>query len=104
MVRWGIAAWSARIGESSSRSFREKESKGVERYIRSARKYAHRATNVEHRDMMDRGIMPLPVLTRLCRHLPKRDFSDILEQLVSGGLVGTKEREEDSLETFWPLG
>lgn len=103
LVRWGIECWGARIGQSAARSGRERESKAVERYIRWTRKYAHRATNAEHRTLMEKGIAPYGVLARLCRHLPRRDFDEILNHLVDAGIVGRTTDELHDEDHFWPL-
>lgn len=103
LIRWGVDCWSARIGQSAARSGRERESKGVERYIRWARKYANRATNAEHRTLMEKGIAPYGVLARLCRHLPRRDFDEILNHLVDAGIVGRTTDEDHDEDHYWPL-
>jgi len=101
LVRWGIACWSARIGESTARTFRERESKVVEKYIRTPLKYLNRASNHKYRELMKRGLMPHSVLQKLCRHLQGREFSEILDQLVEAQLVGAGEDTE--IECYWAL-
>jgi hypothetical protein len=100
LVRWGISCWAARIGDSTARTFRERESKTVERYIRTASKYYHRV-NPKYRELMKRGLMPYSVLQNLCRHLQSREFSEILEQLTDAQLIGAGE--EEGVECYWPL-
>lgn len=100
LVRWGISCWAARLGESTSRTFREKESKAVERYIRNPQKHVHRA-DPRYRDLMRRGLMPYSVLQKLCRHLQHREFSEILDQLVEAQLVGAGEEED--VECYWAV-
>lgn len=100
LVRWGIACWTARIGDSTSRNYREKESKEVERYIREAKKYLNRATGKANRELIRRGLMPNPVLQKLCRHLTSKEFSDIIDQLVEARLIGCGE--ENGVECYWP--
>jgi hypothetical protein len=100
LIRWSISCWTARIGESTARTFRERESKTVERYIRNPQKYAHRASP-KHRDFLKRGLMPFVVLQKLCRHLQAREFSEILDQLVEAQLVGAGE--ENDVECYWAL-
>lgn len=99
LIRWEISCWTARIGESASRSFREGASKQVERYIRNPRKFAHRA-NGNLKEMMERGLMPASMLLRLCRHLGKRELSEILDQLVDAELINCGE--EEGIEVYWP--
>jgi len=99
-VRWGIACWTARIGESTARTFRERESKTVERYIRTPQKYVHRAP-LKYKDFLRRGLMPFSVLQKLCRHLQAREFSEIIDQLVEAQLVGAGEESE--VECYWAL-
>jgi hypothetical protein len=100
MVRWGISCWSARIGESTARTFRERESKGVERFIRSPQRYIHKAPN-KYKDLMRRGLMPYSVLQKLNRHLQVREFSEIIDQLVEAQLIGAGE--ESDVECYWAL-
>lgn len=100
VVRWGISCWAARIGESTARTFREKESKSVERYIRNPQKYIHRASP-KYKDYMKRGLMPYSVLQKLCRHLQNREFTEILDQLVEAQLIGAGE--ENDVECYWAL-
>lgn len=100
LARWGIECWSARIGETQARTFRERESKTVERYIRSPAKYANRAP-AKYREFMKRGLMPYSVLQKLCRHLQSREFGEILEQLVDAQLIGAGEESE--IECYWAL-
>lgn len=100
LVRWGIACWAARIGESTARTFRERESKTVERYIRTPQKYINRA-HLKYKDLMKRGLMPHSVLQKLCRHLQHREFSEILEQLEDAQLIGMGEESE--IECYWAL-
>lgn len=100
LVTWGISCWSARLGESTSRTFRERESKTVEKYIRSPQKYIHRAPP-KYKDFLRRGIMPYSVLAKLCRHLQAREFSEILEQLTEAQLIAAGE--EDQVECYWGI-
>jgi hypothetical protein len=100
LVRWGIACWAARIGESTARTFRERESKTVERYIRNPQKYLNRA-GAKYKELMKRGLMPHSVLQKLCRHLQGREFSEILDQLVEAQLIGAGEESE--VECYWAL-
>jgi hypothetical protein len=101
VVRWGIACWTARISESTSRTFRERESKTVERYIRTPQKYMTRAPSPRYKELMKRGLMPFSVLQKLCRHLQGREFSEILDQLVEAQLIGAGEESE--IECYWAL-
>jgi hypothetical protein len=100
LVRWGIACWAARIGESTARTFRERESKTVEKYIRTPQKYLS-VGGSKQRELMKRGLMPHSVLQKLCRHLQGREFSEILDQLVSAQLIGVGE--ESDVECYWAL-
>lgn len=100
LVRWGISCWAARIGESTARTFRERESKTVEKYIRTPQKYLNRA-NHKYKELMKRGLMPHSVLQKLCRHLQGREFSEILDQLVEAQLIGAGEDSE--VECYWAL-
>ena len=98
LVRWGVSCWTSRVGESAARSFREGASKSVERYIRNSRRYAHRADG-SNRDAMKRGLMPASILNRLCRHLGKKEFSEIIDQLLDAELIACGE--EDGIEVYW---
>ena len=100
IVRWGLSCWASRLGESTARTFRERESKTVERYIRNPLKYVHRAPG-RLRDMMRRGLMPYSVLQKLCRHLQAREFSEIIDQLVEAQLVGAGE--DGDTECYWAV-
>ena len=100
LIRWGISCWAARIGESTSRTFRERESKTVEKYIRNPVKYMHRASP-KLQPLLQRGLMPHPVLQKLCRHLQSREFAEILDQLVEAQLIGAGEEKE--VECYWAL-
>lgn len=100
LIRWGISCWAARLGESTARTFRERESKTVERYIRTPQKYMNRAP-VKYQELLRRGLMPYSVLQKLCRHLQSREFSEILDQLVEAQLVGAGE--ENEVECYWAL-
>jgi hypothetical protein len=101
LVRWGISCWAARIGESTARTFRERESKTVERYIRTPQKYLDRA-HPKYKEIMKRGLMPHSVLQKLCRHLQGREFSEILDQLTEAQLIGAGEESE--IECYWAIG
>lgn len=100
LIRWGISCWAARLGESTARTFRERESKAVERFIRLPQKFMHRAP-AKYRDVMRRGLMPSAVLQKLCRHLQAREFTEILDQLVEAQLIGAGEDKD--IECYWAL-
>lgn len=100
MTRWGISCWAARLGASTSRTFRERESKAVERFIRLPQKFMHRAPD-KYRELMRRGLMPTSVLQTLCRHLQAREFNEIVAQLVDGQLIGAGE--DGDVECYWAM-
>ena len=100
LVRWGIACWASRLGESTARTFREKESKAVERFIRNPQRYIHRAPE-KYKDLLRRGLIPYSVLQSLCRHLQSREFTEILDQLVEAQLIGVGE--ENDIECYWAI-
>lgn len=99
-TRWSTDRWKVRVEESSSRTIVEQRSKAVERYIRHAREFAHRAkTDKKSREMMTDGMMPRSMLTRLCRHLNSRDLEDVIQQLTVADIVACGEVKD--MEVFW---
>jgi hypothetical protein len=101
LVTWSISCWMVRIGESSSRSRREEQSKRVESMVRRAPQMVHRAGNERYANMMREGVMPRAILQRLNRDLNKRELDDILDTLVESGILGMNEEETGGI-TFWP--
>ena len=101
LIRWSIGCWTARTGQTASRSHREKHSKRVEGYIRRARQLQHRGRSTRYIELMEKGQMPRAVLQRLCRDLASRELDDVLDQLIEGELIGITE-DGKGLITFWP--
>jgi hypothetical protein len=100
LVRWSTEKWRRRIEESSSRTIVEQRSKTVERYIRHVHEFSHRAkTDKKALEIMQQGMMPRSMLTRLCRHLTARDLDDVLNQLTVAEIVATGEVQDT--EVFW---
>jgi hypothetical protein len=100
LVTWSTERWRRRVEESSSRTIVEQRSKTVERYIRHAREFAHRAkTDKKAAKLMTDGCLPRSMLTRLCRHMTARDLDDVLNQLIVADLVATGEVQDT--EVFW---
>lgn len=101
LVRWSCGCWTARLEDSASRTFVEKRSKVVERYIRSAMKYTNRHQySKAHLSLLGRGMMPKTILTRLCRHLNPREMDDTVNQLLGADLIATGD--VDDVEVYWP--
>jgi hypothetical protein len=99
-IRWSTDRWKHRVEESSSRTLVEQRSKTVERYIRHAIEFQHRArTDQKMMKLMQDGLMPRSMLTRLCRHLTSRDLDDVLQQLTVADLIACGEVKET--EVFW---
>lgn len=99
-IRWSTDRWRVRVEESSSRTIVEQRSKSVEKYIRHAREFAHRArTDKKAREIMTDGMMPRSMLTRLCRHLTSRDLEDVIQQLTVADIVACGEVKD--VEVFW---
>ena len=101
LVRWSIGCWTSRIGETSAINYRERDSKGVEKIIREARKYVNRAKSSKYKDEMKNNRMPRAVLQRITRYLDRRQLDDILTQLIEADLIGATENEGGGV-TYWP--
>lgn len=101
LVKWSCSCWTARLEDSSSRTFVEKRSKVVERYIRGCRKYIDRTNfSKKCRSLLERGLMPKSILTRLCRHLNPKELEDTVNQLIGADLIATADIED--VEVYWP--
>lgn len=100
LVRWSTEHWKRRVEESSSRTIVEQRSKTVERYIRHAREFSHRAkTDKKAMGLMKESMLPRSMLTRLCRHITARDLDDVINQLIIADLIATGEVQDT--EVFW---
>ena len=64
---WSVDRWLARIDQSSSRSFTERNSKYIERIIRNPRAMRHEAIDSKEKTLIDRGMCPKSFLSRKCR-------------------------------------
>lgn len=102
LVRWSIACWMARIGESASRGKRETQSKRVEGLIRRAPILSHRSGKDKYRETMVKGEMPKAVLQRMTRDINLRDLDDILDQMIEAELISVSE-DEDGMVSYWPM-
>lgn len=101
LVRWSCGCWTARLEDSASRTFVEKRSKVVERYIRNCKKYSTKNHyGKKYVSLLNRGFMPKTLLVRLCRHLNTREMDDTVNQLLGADLIATGE--VDDMEVYWP--
>jgi len=101
LVTWSITSWMARIEDLSSENYRESQSKKVEGYIRNPKSLIGNRTRPKQRALLLKGLVPKSMLTLKLRSLSGRDVEDILDQLLSAGLIG-KGEEDDGTTVYWP--
>lgn len=99
IVRWSSRNWSERVNQTGSRSFVEKRSKTIEKYVREARSYIARARTPKLSKLITRGLMPKSTLTSLCRHISLKDLEDTLNHLTVSDILATGEVE--GIEVVW---
>ncbi|WP_455363565.1 bifunctional DNA primase/polymerase [[Eubacterium] cellulosolvens] len=101
LVSWSIESWAQRVEDLSTSTFRETHSKKVEMLIRNPKGLITRRTRANQKALLSKGLVPKSVLTSKLRALSSRDIEDILDQLITIGLVGTNE-QEDGTVVYWP--
>lgn len=101
LISWSIEAWAQRVEELSTSTFRESHSKKIELLIRNPQGLINRRTRANQKALLQKGLVPKSVLTAKCRGLNSRDIEDILDQLITIGLVGTNEHEDGTV-VYWP--
>lgn len=101
LISWSIEAWSVRVEELSSSTFRETHSKKIEGLIRNPSGLITKRTRAKQKALLRKGLVPKSTLTSKCRGLTSRDIDDILDQLLTIELIGTSE-EEDGTTVYWP--
>ncbi len=101
LISWTVESWANRVEELSTSTFREVHSKKIENLIRNPQSLINGRTRAAQKALLQRGLVPKSVLTSKCRSLNSRDIDDILEQLLTIGLIGTTE-QEDNTTVYWP--
>lgn len=100
LLEWTSDRWVQRIEECSSRSAHEEHSKYLERAIRTAKDFAHRALgHPQELVVLRKGYMPRSTLTRVSRHIRGKDLEETLASLVTSDLV--RFGEVDGVECYW---
>lgn len=103
LIRWCSERWSARVEQSSSRSLIEAHSKYIQRIITHVKSYRHRCLGrPKELKVLDRGLMPRSLLTRLSRHLRGKDLDDVISQLALADIIACGEL--DGVECYWIKG
>lgn len=100
LLEWTSDRWVQRIEECSSRSAHEEHSKYLERAIRTAREFVHRALgHPQELKALRNGYMPRSTLTRISRHIRGKDLEETLATLVTSDLI--RFGEVDGVECYW---
>jgi hypothetical protein len=101
--RWSFNQWSMRLGELGNRTRVSEHSKQVERIINNPRAYLDRFRNRKNlAGLLELGLMPRSVLTRLTRHLASRELDEVLKTLVEAELI--ENGEKNNCEVYWAKG
>jgi len=100
LISWSIESWALRVEELSTSTFRETHSKKIENLIRNPQSLINTRTRASQKSLLSKGFVPKSVLTSKCRGLMSRDIDDILDQLLTIGLIGTGE-EDDGTTIYW---
>ena len=99
-LEWSSDRWVQRIEECSSRSAAEAASKYIERVVRNAPEFAHRALGSKpEQKAIKRGYMPRALLLRMTRHIRPRDLEETIGHLVSMNILCFGE--VDGCDCYW---
>lgn len=101
VVSWSIESWMLRIEDLSTGTFRESYSKKVEGIIRNPKALINQRTRPKQLKLLKKGFVPKSILTSKCRGLNSREIEDIVDQLLTIGLIGMSE-EADGTIVYWP--
>jgi hypothetical protein len=101
LISWSIESWAMRVEDLTTTTFRETHSKKIEQLIRNPKGLINRRTRATQKAFLNKGLVPKSVLTSKCRGLNSRDIEDILDQLITIGLIGTQE-QDDGTVVYWP--
>lgn len=100
LSRWSFLRWSSRLGDLGTRSKVEDHSRQVERIIISARSFTERfRTRPGLLALLQMGLMPRTVLTRLTRNLTARELDEVLKTLIEAELIQAGEKGD--CEVYW---
>lgn len=102
-ARWSFTRWAERLGDLGNRTRVSEHSKQVERMINNPRAYLDRYRGRKTiSELLEVGLMPRSVLTRLCRHLTSRDLDEVLKTLIESELI--ENGEKSNCEVYWAKG
>jgi hypothetical protein len=101
LISWSIESWMLRIEDLSTGGFRETHSKKIEGIIRNPKALINKRTRANQKSMLQKGLVPKSILTAKCRSLNSREIEDIVEQLMTIGLIGSSEQDDGTI-VYWP--